>query len=49
MPVGTEITYTAGEPTDALTFYTDRTLFETAYPTLTPEDYSGTIVPPNSV
>ena len=55
IPRGTDITYTAGEPlppgdpTDALTFYTDRTLFETTFPSLTFEDYSGTIVPSNSV
>ena len=33
----------------AVTFYTDQTAFETLYPGLTTEDYSGTIVPPNSV
>jgi hypothetical protein len=52
---GTEVTYTGGEalppgpPVEGLTFYTDRTLFETTYPSLTFEDYSSTIVPPNSV
>ena len=52
---GTEFAYTAGqplppgEPTDALTFYTDRVVFETAFPGLIYEDYSGTIVPGNSV
>ncbi len=32
-----------------VTFYTDQTVFESLYPGLTTEDYSGTIVPANSV
>lgn len=38
-----------GEPTDALTFYTDQAAFEALFPGLTQEDYSATLVPPNSV
>jgi len=35
--------------TAAVTYYTDQTAFETAYPGLTLEDYSGTSVPPDAV
>lgn len=31
------------------TFYTDRPTFQAANPGLTPEDYTGTLVPPNDV
>lgn len=33
----------------AVTFYTDQATFEGLYPGLTTEDYSNTLVPPNSV
>ena len=39
----------AGMVSAAVTFYTDQGAFEGLYPGLTTEDYSGTIVPPDSV
>ena len=39
----------AGMVSAAVIFYTDQGVFEGLYPGLTTEDYSGTIVPPNSV
>ena len=45
---GTNIPVYRQVNTDALNYYTDLSTFEAANPGLTPEDYSSTLLPPNS-
>ncbi|MEN8209318.1 MAG: hypothetical protein ABFR50_08705, partial [Candidatus Fermentibacteria bacterium] len=47
--ISTVLLLTAGMAAAAVSYYTDQAIFEGLFPGLTTEDYSGTLVDPNSV